>query len=594
MRGIKKFGKPIFAVALSLVLIISAVAPVAVMGSENHGGSLGTNLGNYRYYSVKSGETLSSIASKNGVTVSDIMTYNNLDSNSTIYRGQVLKLPITTENAGSSIVSSSISLNAVNANVKDVVSGIACNAGYTVIYRGTGTETISLDLQDVSPLKAIDYVTRMVGLSYLKDGNTILVSTAEDLNTTFVDSLVLTKFTFKYITYDELVSQASALGLSNVKVVSQSNNKRVAWINAYPKEMAKLYELAKILDAKENISVGSSEIANAFTPLELEYISATEFSSLLSNLGLHAGITMASKPMTLYVYVSGTALQDILKIKKIVDTPTGNAGTGTGTGDGTSDGTGDNTGDNSGGEDTTEPGGSGGTVVTPEEVIVYERIDLVNISRSDAEALISQYTPTVTTYGHDRMTKSLWLFGTASEIAAAKSIISEIDSNVASASSTVHTYTAQNCTVEELLARLQNVDYEGVSFYTYDHSSITNSLIVYCDDVTWNNEIYDLLVTLDTVDTGAKTWIPIDSIVKDSSEKAKAAVEARFILMQELYPEVFGNVQYQTVALVINEGTVDGATGAVTNASYKGVTYVMTTSDQAKRMTNLLDALDNA
>ena len=97
MRGIKKFGKPIFAVALSLVLIISAVAPVAVMGSENHGGSLGTSLGNYRYYSVKSGETLSSIASKNGVTVSDIMTYNNLDSNSTIYRGQVLKLPITTE-----------------------------------------------------------------------------------------------------------------------------------------------------------------------------------------------------------------------------------------------------------------------------------------------------------------------------------------------------------------------------------------------------------------------------------------------------------------------------------------------------------------
>lgn len=577
MKGSKKFGKSILVIALSLVLIISAVAPMAVMGSENYGGSKGTSLGNYRYYSVRSGETLASIAQKNGVTISDIMTYNNLSSNDTLYRGQVLKLPVTTANTSSGIVSTRITIRAKDANIKDLISSIAYNAGYTVIFKGAGTETVTVDLKDVSPLKALDYVTRLVGLSYLKDGNTVMISTASELNSTFVDSLVLTKFSFKYITYDELVSQATALGLNNVKVVSQSNNKRDAWISAYPKEMAKLYELAEILDASENISVGSSSIASAFTPLELDYISASEFSTLLSSLGLHSGITTESRPMTLFVYVSGTAMADIMKIKQVVDVPSA-AGTGSsGTG---SSGTGTGSGDS-------------GTTVAP-GTTTFEKIDLVNISRSDAEALIAKYAQDVTTYGHDRMTKSLWLFGTATAISNAKAIINQIDSNVASASSTIHTYVAQNCTVDELMSRLSNVSYENVQFYTYDHSSITNSIIVYCDDVTWNNEIHDLLVALDTVDTGEKMWIPLESITKDTAARATTAVEDRFVLMQSLYPEVFGGVEYQVVALVVDEGSMDEGTGQITGASYKGVIYVKATSDQAKRMNNLLDALDNA
>ncbi|MGN0539229.1 MAG: LysM peptidoglycan-binding domain-containing protein [Candidatus Fimenecus sp.] len=573
MKGSKKFGKSILVIALSLVLIISAVAPLAVMGSENYGGSKGTAMGNYRYYSVRSGETLASIAQKNGVTISDIMTYNNLSSEDTLYRGQVLKLPVTTANSSSGIVSTRLTIKAKDANIKDLVSSIAYNAGYTVIFKGAGTETVTVDLKDVSPLKALDYVTRLVGLSYLKDGNTVMISTADELNTTFVDSLILTKFSFKYITFDELISQATALGLNNVKVVSQSNNKRDVWISAYPKEMAKLHELAEILDSSENISVGSSNIASAFTPIELNYISASEFSSLLDSLGLHSGITTESRPMTLFVYVSGTAMADIMKIKQVVDVPA-SAATNGATGDGTGS-------------------GDSGTTVAP-GATTFEKIDLVNISRSDAEALIAKYAQDVTTYGHDRMTKSLWLFGTAAAISNAKAIINQIDSNVASASSTIHTYVAQNCTVDELMSRLSNVSYENVQFYTYDHSSITNSIIVYCDDVTWNNEIHDLLVALDTVDTGEKMWIPLESITKDTAVKATTAVEDRFILMQSLYPEVFGGVEYQVVALVVDEGSVDAESGQVTGSSYKGVIYVKATSDQAKRMNNLLDALDNA
>lgn len=590
MKGSKKLGKSILVVVLSLILVFSAVAPLTVMGSENYGGgSNGTSLGQYRYYSVKSGDTMASIAQKNGITISDIMTYNNLDSDDTLYRGQVLKLPITSANAPSSIVSSKITIKAKDASVKDVVSAIAYNAGYTVIFKGADSK-ISVEFEDMSPMKALDYVTRFAGLSYLKDGNTLLISTPDDLNTTFVDSLVLTKFTLKYITHSELMGQASALGLSSMKTVSQSNNQREIWISAYPKEMAKLKELVEILDASENISVGSNSIAAAFTPIKLNYITASEFSSLLGSLGLHTGITMSSYPMTLFVYVSGTQLSDIMTIKKVVDTKEalGNLL------DGGIATPGDTTPDDGATPDsgtTPDTGTTPDSGTTPDdstdeqevEPTIFEKVDLVNITRSDAEALIAKSGENVSTYGHSRMTKSLWLFGTASAISNVKAIIESIDGNVASAASTVHTYTAQNCTVDELMSRLSGVSYENISFYKYDHSSITNSIIVYCDDVTWNNEIYDLLVAIDTVDTGAKTWIPIDSWSDGADNNENVSVlQDRYNLMLSLYPDVFAGTEIRYIE------TQSGA------GAYKAITYAKVTSDQATRMMNLLDAFDNA
>lgn len=603
MKGSKKFGKSILVIALSIVLLISAVAPLTVMGSDNNGGGLkGTSLGQYRYYSVKSGDTLASIANKNGVTVSDIMTYNDLDSSDSIYRGQILKVPVTSENKENKVISSSITIKAKESNVKDLISSIAYNAGYTVIYKGSGTETVTVDLEKVSPLKAIDYVTRMVNLSYLKDGNTILVASAGELNSTFVDSLVLTKFSFKYITYNEILGQANALGLSNIKTVSQTNNGRDVWVSAYPKEMAKLYELVEILDAPENISVGSNSIATAFTPIELNYISATEFSNLLSSLGLHTGITMTAYPMTLFVYVSGTQLADIMTIKKVVDTEKAvtNANGGTDTpvakpGDSATD---DNTADTPNTDDTTNNNTNTDDTTTEEPVVeptVYEKIDLVNLTREEAKQIIDMCgIEGITIYGHKRMTKSMWLFGTQSAIDEAKEKIADFDSTVASASSTVHTYTAQNCTVDELMKRLEGVNFERVSYYLYDHATITNSLIVYCDDITWENEILPLLQTLDTVDTGAKTWIPIQSRTEEKKEDAVNAVENNIKIMKELYADVFGSVEYKTVIVELEKGEKDPVTGEIKNASYKAVTYAYVTSAQATRMTNLLNELKNA
>lgn len=574
MKSFKKFGKPLMALVLSLVLIISVLAPLNVIGSENNGGGLkGTSLGQYRYYSVQSGDTLQSIASKNGITVSDIMTFNGLTADSVLYRGKIIKLPLTSKNYSSGLTTSTITIKAKDASVKDLVSSIAVNAGYTVIYKGTD-QTLSINLEKVTPLRALDYITRMVGLSYLKDGNTILVSTPDDLNTTFVDSLVLTKFTFKYITYTELTDQATALGLANMKVVSQTNSGRNVWISAYPKEMAKLHELVEILDVEGNVMSGSSASVSNFTPITMNYISPEEFSSLLSSLGLHSGITMASHPMTLYVFASGQQLTEIMKIKSIVDTADANIPSG------------DTDSDSSASTGNT-------TIVSGSSTIV--KLDLVNISRADAESFIAttDYASKVKTYGHDRMLKSIWIMGASADVQAVKSAVEGYDTAIVSVASTIHTYEAQNCTVAELMSRITKLNLEGVTFHEYDHPELTSAIICYCDDITWNNEVLDALVAADTADTGSEMWIPIASKSGTNSATDKLLLQNTIGLMNELYPTVFGSVNVRYETFVIEDPVEDPVTGITTGGSYKTVVYAYTTSDNATRMSNYISASDN-
>lgn len=581
MKSFKKLGKPIVAVVLSLMLMLSVLAPLTALGSENFGGKKGTALGQYRYYSVQAGDTMQSIATKNGITVSDVMTYNGLTAESALYKGQILKIPLTSKNNSNGLASSTITIKAKDAVVQDLVSALASNAGYTVIYKGAD-QTISLELENVTPLRAIDYITRLVGLSYLKDGNTILVSTPSELNSTFVDSLVLSKFTFKYITYNELMEQASALGLNDMKSVSQTNNGRDIWISAYPKEMAKLHELAEILDVEGNVMTGSSASVSNFTPIKMNHISPEEFSSLLGSLGLHSGIVMASHPTTLYVFASGQQLSEIMKIKAIVDTAEASKPN--------TDKT-----DNAGKDDKNDKDDSGSTtIVSGENTII--KLDLVNISKSDAESIIalSDSASKVKTYGHDRMLKSIWIMGPSADVNAVKASIENYDSTVASAASTIHTYEATNCTVAELMKRIQNLDLEeGVKFHQYDHPELTSMVICYCDDVTWNNEVLEALIAADTVDTGSKMWLPIGAKSGSDPNADKARLQSTITVMKELYPDLFGSVDIKYVSFVTEDAATDPVTGEQTGGSYKTVIYAYTTSDQATRMNNYMAAADN-
>lgn len=561
--------KAVLVVVLAIVLLVNAVLPMTVMGSSKK------NSGDYQYYVIKSGDTLTRIAKTHGVTVSDIMTANNLSDADRIISGKVIKIPLTEESSASTWSSSRLSLNLVDANVKDALSAIARNAGYTIIFVGDATTTLTVNLEQMSALKAIDYVTRLAGLSYLKDGNTLMVGTTAELNEKFIDKVVMTKFTLKYITVGVLQTQASALGLSNVQYVSTEADDSTVFVSASPKELAKIQELIKLIDVSSNINAGAALVAANFKEINLEHITAEEFSSLLSSLGLDPGIVVASRPYTLYTFVTGSALADINTIKAVIDKPLTGANLGASKSDQVvepsttpSGGTGE--------PSTGTPGASTGS----EEAKILREIELVYIDRTMAVGIIDSFPYEVTVYGPEKMTKKLWLMGTESEVNKAEGKIKEFDTESYADSmkleNTFFVYDLQNCTAQEMLDRLANIKLENVTFKTNAYPTISKALIVYCDFAK-QEQVKSLLDAMDT----ASTEEVLNRAVEVTANEAVA--RNRIAGLMSVHPEIPTMDQFTFI-------TADSKTGSGSACT----TYVKATPEMADYIKGLLTELDSA
>lgn len=564
--------KAVLVAILAIVLLVNAVLPMTVMGSSRE------NTGDYQYYVIKSGDTLTRIAKTHGVTVSDIMTANNLSDADRIISGKVIKIPLTEESAASTWSSSRLSLNLVDANVKDALSAIARNAGYTIIFVGDATTTLTVNLEQMSALKAIDYVTRLAGLSYLKDGNTLMVGTTAELNEKFVDKVVMTKFTLKYITVGVLQTQASALGLSNVQYVSTETDDSTVFVSACPKELAKIQELIRLIDVSSNINAGAALVAANFKEINLNYITAEEFSSLLSSLGLDPGIVVASRPYTLYTFVTGSALADIKTIKAVIDKPLTGANLGASKSDqvvepSTTPSTGEPA---TPGTSTGTPGTSTGTAETK----ILREVELEYIDRTMAVGIIDSFPYEVTVYGPEKMTKKLWLMGTESEVNKAESKIKEFDTESYADSmkleNTFFVYDLQNCTAQEMLDRLANINLENVTFKTNAYPTISKALIVYCDYAK-QEQVKSLLDAMDT----ASTEEVLNRAVEVTASEAVA--RNRIAGLMSVHPEIPTMDQFTFV-------TADSKTGSGSACT----TYVKATPEMADYIKGLLTELDSA
>lgn len=564
--------KAVLVAILAIVLLVNAVLPMTVMGSSRE------NTGDYQYYVIKSGDTLTRIAKTHGVTVSDIMTANNLSDADRIISGKVIKIPLTEESSASTWSSSRLSLNLVDANVKDALSAIARNAGYTIIFVGDATTTLTVNLEQMSALKAIDYVTRLAGLSYLKDGNTLMVGTTAELNEKFIDKVVMTKFTLKYITVGVLQTQASALGLSNVQYVSTETDDSTVFVSACPKELAKIQELIRLIDVSSNINAGAALVAANFKEINLNYITAEEFSSLLSSLGLDPGIVVASRPYTLYTFVTGSALADIKTIKAVIDKPLTGANLGASKSDqvvepSTTPSTGEPA---TPGTSTGTPGTSTGTAETK----ILREVELEYIDRTMAVGIIDSFPYEVTVYGPEKMTKKLWLMGTESEVNKAESKIKEFDTESYADSmkleNTFFVYDLQNCTAQEMLDRLANINLENVTFKTNAYPTISKALIVYCDYAK-QEQVKSLLDAMDT----ASTEEVLNRAVEVTASEAVA--RNRIAGLMSVHPEIPTMDQFTFV-------TADSKTGSGSACT----TYVKATPEMADYIKGLLTELDSA
>lgn len=520
--------------ALVFVLLTSMVLPLTASGSSDD--LMGT-------YTVEEGDSLSSIAASHGVTVASIVDCNGISASSTLYKGQKLLIPgaASIEDDSTTVFGSDTTISIDFADGSDligVLETILAHTGYKMIFKGSEAAVPAIALEDVTPLTAIDYVLRMVEMTYIKSDDIIYVGTAETLNSNFIDSKALTKFSLNYISTETLTSQLSTLGIS-VTIVKVDINLREFWVSGYPMQLAKMSELIETLDNKNNITIGSAGISSSLSAIELEHITASEFSGLLSSLGLHSGITMAAHPMVLYVYASGDAYNDIMNIKRLVDyyDPNGQTDAAGGTADGSA---GSSTGDssatapdsstgNTGTTGGTTDGTTGGTTDgTTSDVVISNgetslvRVDLAYIDKEAAQSIISTFGYDVQILGLDLYEKRIWLQGVSSEVDAAVERIKENDIAENNTDTTFFTYELSNIVASELQSKIGFVDVEGVEFYFGSYPQYTKSIMVYCP----TNKVEEIKNVIASLDNNlGDMYYPIATITSPAELNSLAAKE---------------------------------------------------------------------
>jgi hypothetical protein len=238
---------------------------------------------------------------------------------------------------------------------------------------------------------------------------------------------------------------------------------------------------------------------------------------------------MTAHPMTLYVYVSGDALNDIMKIKKLVDFEDVNAvepSTDPSEEGGTSDKD-DNKVDTDTDKDTDKDNGKEDE--TPSDVVISDgetslvKLTLQYINKETAKNILTTFGYKVEVLGLDLYEKIIWLRGATDEVNEAIEHIREHDVSGNNTEKVSFTYDLQNIVASELQNKIGNMDINGVEFDFGSYPELTKSIIVYCP----SNQVEKVKNVIATLDSNlGKMYYPIATITSQDELAALATKES--------------------------------------------------------------------
>jgi len=282
-------------------------------------------------YTVQSGDTLLGIALRFGVTVTEIMKFNNITEPNRISKGQklIIKKTDATSSDGSNssdtpaaITSGAFSLDVRDADLRDVLSGLAITMNTNIILIENPVR-LTFKIENVSPHEAMELILKSIEFSYVEQGNIIIAGKQDKLQKNFFDEMILTKFTLHYITATKLGSMLDGLAVPTQKIIVDENQKAI-WVQGTPQALLKVKELIKSMDIAENNAIKKIPVDSATGPYALNKLYA--HLSLLTQLTgmdvkyMHISENLSGDDINPYfvLWVEGTPET----IKKVRDTVT--------------------------------------------------------------------------------------------------------------------------------------------------------------------------------------------------------------------------------------------------------------------------------
>lgn len=398
-----------------------------------------------------------------------------------------------------------------DADIRDVLSAIAVNMGYSVVYAGDAGK-ITVEMKNVSPTDAFEYVLKLAGLSYLKDGNSLIVGSKTFLMGDFAKTLSLSRFRLEFITAATLTEKIKQLNIP-VTVILMNSNEKTLWVQGFPPDIAKVIELARVLDVEENQSfsdpTGTNPDRKILSSLTFKYIGATAFNNFIKTLGYKCGVNVQDADKTLWIYANSAERNEIIDIKDKLDKETG-----------------------------------GLDIASAEATTV---IDMVNIFAAQAVQTINKICPELTVFTIGNSSRRIVVSGKKEDAKKAEEIIKNLDgATTSNIETTVFYYNLKHITAAEAQRRLDNITFsEKMALYVTTHDELSTTLLVYCN-LDYRGDVTALLDKIDVATSADKAANLINIPVfkgKTADEVAQAQAYIQGMLNGILVGE-FGTVAY--------------------------------------------------
>jgi len=171
-----------------------------------------------------------------------------------------------------------ISVDVRQADIRDVLSALAIKNGASVLFAEDPVK-VSFRVENVSPGQALELLLQAEGLSYLREGNVIIVGKADSLQKDFFKQMILTRFNLLFIPADKLKPLIDELGIP-LKSLTLAANPYAIWVQGTPQALSKMQELIQAVDRPE------SETSLEYRTLAVTQVSPLRMAALLDEVGL--------------------------------------------------------------------------------------------------------------------------------------------------------------------------------------------------------------------------------------------------------------------------------------------------------------------